>query len=97
MFLHRQAANQFLPLDQSEALRSLLSAWPVAHAADWIAEVNGVQTEGELTGLRRCVQRGQPFGEESWVARTVAALGLERTLRPRGRPKKKAQAARKGS
>jgi putative transposase len=51
--------------------------------------VNEVQTEGELDALRRSVQRGCPFGDEVWQQRTAKQLGLEFTLRPRGRPRKK--------
>jgi putative transposase len=67
----------------------LLSAWPV-HVAeeDWVHEVNRPQTEAELEALRRSVQRGQPYGEELWAERVARRLGLESTLRPRGRPRK---------
>jgi putative transposase len=67
----------------------LLSAWPVVVAeADWVREVNRPQTEAELEALRRSVQRGQPYGEELWAERVARRLGLESTLRPRGRPRK---------
>jgi putative transposase len=46
------------------------------------------QTEGELSALRRSIARGVPFGGPRWTKRAVAELGLESTLRPRGRPKK---------
>ncbi len=29
-----------------------------------------------------------PFGDEQWVVRTAAALGLEHTLRDAGRPRR---------
>jgi len=48
-----------------------------------------VQAAGELEAIRRSVKRGSPFGEASWVERTAKRLGLESTLRPQGRPKKK--------
>ena len=48
--------------------------------------VQSPQTEGELESLRRSVVRGVPFGEASWQKRTAKKLGLESTLRPRGRP-----------
>jgi hypothetical protein len=51
--------------------------------------VNEAQTEGELEALRRSVQRACPFGDERWQKRTAERLGLESTLRPRGRPRKK--------
>ena len=38
--------------------------------------------------LRRSVERGVSYGSERWQRKTIAALGLESTLRPRGRPRK---------
>jgi len=73
--------------------KALLSAWPAARKPGWVAYVNAPQTESELQAVRRSVQRGNPFGDETWVDRTVRHLGLQTTLRPRGRPKKQ----RKGS
>ena len=72
----------------SVADRGLLAAWPTPRPAHWIEHVNTPQTEAELNALRRCINRGSPFGSESWSERTVRRLGLETTLRPRGRPKK---------
>jgi putative transposase len=69
-------------------LPKLLSAGPLALGADWVGRVNEPQTEAELEALRRCVQRGQPYGEEAWAKRVARRLGLESTLRPRGRPRK---------
>ena len=34
------------------------------------------------------IQRGNPYGDEAWSDRMVRKLGLETTLRPRGRPRK---------
>jgi putative transposase len=68
--------------------RELLAAWPLPRLAAWVEHVNRPQTEAELTALRRCISRGSPFGSDSWRERTVRQLGLETTLRPRGRPKK---------
>ncbi len=74
--------------------RALLSSWPMPRPAHWVEHVNTPQTEAELTALRRCVNRGSPFGSESWSERTVRRLGLETTLRPRGRPKKQNKGCR---
>ncbi len=38
--------------------------------------------------MRRSVQRGSPYGDDSWSETAVRRLGLESTLRPQGRPKK---------
>jgi len=43
--------------------KSLLAAWPLPRWPGWVEHVNGPQTEAELAALRRCVQRGSPFGE----------------------------------
>jgi putative transposase len=49
---------------------------------DW---VNEPATEGELQALRRSVLRGSPYGDEDWMKAAAKRLGLEFTLRPRGR------------
>ena len=36
--------------------------------------------------LRRSVQQSCPFGADAWMRQTAAQMGLESTLRPRGRP-----------
>ena len=55
---------------------------------DWLECVNAPQSQAELDALRLGVRRGAPFGQEAWVNRTARELGLESTLRPRGRPRK---------
>jgi putative transposase len=66
----------------------LLSDWPVPQPRAWVPYVNAPQTEEEIAAIRKCVLRGQPFGHDRWVRRTAERLGLESTLRPRGRPRK---------
>ena len=68
--------------------RRLLGAWPLPRPRRWVELVNEPQTDAELQSLRRCVLRGQPYGSSTWVEQTTHQLGLESTLRPRGRPKK---------
>ena len=64
-----------------------LTDWPITRSRQWVKGINEPQTEEELVAVRQCVQRGRPFGKESWVQRTTRRLNLESTLRPRGRPK----------
>jgi putative transposase len=75
--------------------QSDLPAWyspgPVPRGRDWLRHVAEPQTEAELLDLRRSVNRGTPYGSKSWQKRTITRLGLESTLRPRGRPRKKIQ------
>ena len=54
----------------------------------WRAWVNKPQTEAEVEALRNCIRRGCPFGNDAWARSCVLRLGLESTLRPRGRPRK---------
>ena len=71
--------------------RHLLAEWPVARPSRWLDWVNRPQTEAELAAVRRSVQRGTPFGSDAWVKRKASRLDLEYTLRPRGRPRTKAE------
>lgn len=68
--------------------QALLAEPPVPLGRSWLEHVNRPQTEAELTAIRRSVQRGQPFGGEAWRLKVARQLGLEHTIRPRGRPKK---------
>ena len=65
----------------------LLADWPLPEPRSWVKQVNLPQTEAELAAVRRCLQRGSPFGSDAWTTRTATALDLGSTLRPRGRPK----------
>jgi len=69
-------------------LSEFLSDWPLQRPQQWIQWVNESERAGELEDLRCCAQRGKPFGSETWVVRMAKRLGLESTLRPRGRPKR---------
>jgi putative transposase len=71
-----------------ESARPLLAAGPRPIPADWLAHVNRAETDEELAALRLSAQRGRPFGGPEWVAATAQRLGLESTLRSRGRPRK---------
>lgn len=68
--------------------RALLADTPVALGRHWLAHVNAPQSEAELAAVRRSVLRGQPLGGEAWTAKVVRQMGLEHTLRNRGRPRK---------
>lgn len=73
----------------SAGARKWLSAWPVEQPRTWVKLVNTAQKHEELGTVRRCVSRGQPFGSKTWVVRVAKRLGLEASLRPRGRPRKR--------
>lgn len=65
-----------------------LHAPPVPRGADWLDYVNQPQTEAEVLALRESVRRGRPYGTDRWTRSTARRLGLESSLRPRGRPRK---------
>ena len=74
--------------------------WPVQSPEDWTRWVNEPQSgkeeeeERSVAALRRSVARGAPFGGDEWARRAAARLGIESSLRPIGRPKKKKDDAR---
>ena len=66
-------------------------AWPSPRPANWLEHVNAAQTEAELAApaaLQLSTGQAGPYGADSWCDRTIRSLGLESTIRPRGRPKK---------
>lgn len=68
-------------------LVAFLSDWPVERPRQWVRWVNEPEDRAELEALRCSAQRGRPFGSDRWVSRMAKRLGLESTLRARGRPK----------
>jgi len=76
--------------DRENATPGILSSWPLGRPADWLQIVNQPQSEAELLALRHCVNRGCPLGDPEWVATTAKQLGLESSLRQRGRPRQSA-------
>jgi putative transposase len=64
-----------------------LVAGPVERPRNWLEWVNQALTAGELEALRRSVNRGAPYGSAGWVEQTAERLGLQATLRSRGRPR----------
>ena len=64
---------------------------PLPRGRQWRSHVERPQTEAEVMAIRKSVERGSPFGDAVWGKAAVATLGLESTLRPRGRPPKPKQ------
>jgi putative transposase len=61
---------------------------PIETPTDWLQWIDQPLFDHELTILRTCVNRQQPFGAGDWRTMIAAKLGLESTLRRRGRPAK---------
>jgi putative transposase len=77
---------------EGAAMPSYGHVGPVQRTKDWLEWVNQALTTGELEAIQRSVARGAPYGPASWIKRTAERLGLEASLRPRGRPRKQSAA-----
>ncbi len=75
------------------AVKALLSPWPVERPTNWTVRVNSPLTARELDRVRVSLARGRPYGADDWVMQTVSQLGLQQTVRPEGRPRKASQVA----
>jgi putative transposase len=62
---------------------------PVALPPFWAGFVNSPILGTELTRLQECEARQSPYGDPVWQFYICRKLGLEYTIRPRGRPQKK--------
>jgi putative transposase len=68
--------------------QQVLSKWPISRKRGWTQHVNTPTSEKEQIALQRSIQRGSPFGNASWSTKKIKELGLQSTVKPRGRPKK---------
>lgn len=69
--------------------RIALHPSPVDRGRSWRKRLNeDVAGDSDLTDVRASIQRGTPLGDERWKKRIAKRLGLESSLRPRGRPRK---------
>lgn len=68
--------------------KQLLTAWPLKRRPDWCRHVATALSDCELERLRWSVERGAPYGEETWTESFARRFDLESTMRPRGRPRK---------
>jgi putative transposase len=73
----------------SDAPPLALTPSPVELPRWWKEFVNQPMTEAELLAVRECVNRQRPFGSPDWVEASAKRDGLEQTLAPIGRPRRK--------
>jgi putative transposase len=66
-----------------------LSDSPIDPPSDSLDVVNQPQSPQREEAIRTSMARRGPLGDPAWQQRTAAKLGLELTLRPRGRPRKR--------
>jgi len=67
--------------------RDLADFPPLDLPEDWDAYVGMPLTGGELERLRQSVNRQSPYGNSLWQSQVCEELGLESTIRPKGRPR----------
>jgi putative transposase len=73
-----------IPMDDPPKANSKL----IVRNTQWIERVNQPLTDAEAETVRSSVNRGTPYGSDHWRKLTAKRLGLESTMRPRGRPRK---------
>lgn len=66
--------------------KALLEKWQTELPQDYLLWVNEKESGGNLEKVRTCVNRGQPFGSESWIKKVTKEWKLESTFRREGRP-----------
>jgi putative transposase len=71
----------------AEALRVPLTELPIPRRRNWMEWLNQPQTAAEEDAIRRCIRQSRPFGDESWLKRTMKRLGWCEPGHP-GRPRK---------
>lgn len=62
---------------------------PLELPKDWVGHVDAPLPSGELERLRLSVNRQCPYGSPLWQSQLCWRLGLESTIRPKGRPKRR--------
>jgi putative transposase len=65
----------------------ILDELPIELPRNWYQYVDEPLTEKELYRIRQNVVRQSPYGSLEWRVKIVDELGIESTIRPRGRPK----------
>jgi hypothetical protein len=74
-------------LDAARPLADWLYYGPTPRPDPWLRYVNREEEEELLGRLREAVNRGGPFGSDAWRENAARKLGLESTIKPRGRPR----------
>ena len=65
-----------------------LDEWPIDAPKDYTDLVNISQKDTEIESLKYSINKGKPYGSETWVNKIIDNFNLRSTLRNPGRPKK---------
>ncbi len=86
--LVQSAADWFWSsISRTQASHGLKTQGPLPTPDNWLEYVDQPHTHEEIEALRRCSAKNAPFGSIEWTQTTAQELGLQSSLRPRGRPK----------
>jgi len=83
-----QWGSLYLRIHNPAIAKKLLKPWPIKIPGNYFKLVNQSSPEAELESIRHSVNRGRPFGSDTWVRKQVKKYDLEYTLRQPGRPKR---------
>jgi putative transposase len=72
----------------NESQRKLISISPVDLPSNYVKWVNTPESAKELESIRASVNKGAPYGRDSWIEKTVKQFDLGQTMRNPGRPPK---------
>jgi putative transposase len=70
-----------------EKEKKLLAQLPIDLPINYLQSVNEVLKEDNLKSLRNSVNKGTPFGKDSWIEQMIENHNLGHTVRRRGRPR----------
>ena len=73
----------------------MLDEWPLRRPRNWCELVNQALPQDQRQRVKDSLERGRPLGDERWTLKAARRFGLQYTLNPRGRPKKKREQLRK--
>ena len=71
-----------------DEIDGIVDSLPLDLPSDWAKCVDKVLRKKELERLNQSVNRQSPYGTAEWQREIIVQLGLQHTIRPRGRPKK---------
>lgn len=77
-----------------DEMDGIADSLPIDLPLDWAKYVNEPLCKTELERLNQSVNRQSPYGNAEWQREMVIQLGLQYTIRPRGRPKKEVDGGR---
>ena len=67
----------------------LISKLPIDISNDWSKYINDKENKTDIDYIRNSIERQSPLGDELWKLNMVKKHGLESTLNPIGRPRRK--------